>query len=49
MTMAGKDDADGLVAAVLIEKAGTLSQLEFYSVDGHDPWGTPSAETLVSW
>lgn len=49
VTMAGKDDSDGLVAAVLIEKEGALSQLEFYSVDGHDPWGIPNAETLEPW
>lgn len=49
VTMAGKDDTDGLVAAVLLEKAGILSQLEFYSIDGHDPWGIPSSETLSPW
>ncbi len=49
VTMAGRDDSDGLVAAVLIEKEGALSQLEFYSVDGHDPWGIPNAETLEPW
>lgn len=45
-TMAGRDSSGGLVAVVLLEKAGALSQLEFYSVDGHDPWGLPIAETL---
>ncbi|WP_200229852.1 hypothetical protein [Rubrivivax gelatinosus] len=49
VTMAGKDGADGLVAAVLLEKEGVLSQLEFYSVDGHDPWGIPNVETLEPW
>jgi hypothetical protein len=49
VTMVGKDDTDGLVAAVLLEKAGMLSQLEFYPVDGHDPWGIPNAETLSPW
>lgn len=49
VTMAGKDDSDGLVAAVLIVKDGELSQLEFYSVDGHNPWGIPNVETLAPW
>jgi len=48
-TMAGKDDTGGLTAAVLLEKEGVLSQLEFYSVDGHDPWEAPSAESLEPW
>nr|WP_271009071.1 hypothetical protein [Paucibacter sp. B51] len=47
--MAGKDEAGGLVAAVLVAKEGALSQLEFYSVDGHDPWGIPNVETLAPW
>ncbi|WP_442953013.1 DUF6984 family protein [Paucibacter sp. B51] len=49
VTMAGKDEAGGLVAAVLVAKEGALSQLEFYSVDGHDPWGIPNVETLAPW
>ena len=48
-TMAGKDSAGGLTAAFLMHKAGILSQLEFYSVDGHDPWDMPSAESLEPW
>jgi len=41
-------DATGPVAAVLMQKAGALSQLEFYSVDGHYPWSTPPASSLQS-
>jgi hypothetical protein len=49
VTMAGKDNSGGLTAAVLLEKAGSLSQLEFYSVDGHEPWEVPDAESLEPW
>src|SRR5438132_616153 len=46
VTRAGKDRTGGLVAAVLLQKAGRLSQLEFYSVDGHAPWYVPAANSL---
>jgi hypothetical protein len=49
VAMAGKDNSGGLVAAVLFEKSGLLSQLEFYSVDGHEPWEVPNAENLAPW
>lgn len=42
----GKDAEGGLVGVVLTEKEGVLSQLEFYSIDGHDPWSIPEVETL---
>ena len=42
----GPDETGGLVGAVLMEKAGLISQLEFYSVDGHSPWQAPLAESL---
>jgi hypothetical protein len=42
----GRDESGGVVGAVLLEKKGALSQLEFYSADGHDPWSIPDAETL---
>lgn len=45
-TYAGKDKEGGIVAAVLMQKNGRLSQLEFYSVDGHDPWFPPQARDL---
>lgn len=45
-TYVGRDSAKGLTAAVLLQSDGELSQLEFYSVDGHDPWSPPSLETL---
>ena len=42
----GKDAEGGLVGVALLEKEGVLSQLEFYSIDGHDPWTIPKVETL---
>jgi hypothetical protein len=45
-TYAGKDKEGGIVAAVLLQKQGRLSQLEYYSVDGPDPWYPPKAENL---
>ena len=45
-TYAGKDKEGGIVGAVLLQKHGRLSQLEFYSVDGHDPWYPPRAQDL---
>lgn len=49
VTAQGRDSSGGLVAVVLLEKNGALSQLEFYSIDGHSPWSAPSAETLQPW
>jgi hypothetical protein len=45
-TYVGTDREGGIVAAVLMQKHGRLSQLEFYSVDGHDPWFPPQAQDL---
>ncbi len=45
-TYAGTDKEGGIVAVVLMQKRGRLSQLEFYSVDGHHPWSPPQAEAL---
>ena len=42
----GKDLSGGLVSAVLMEKNGLLTQLEFFSVDGHDPWSLPNSDSL---
>ena len=42
----GRDREGGIVAAMLMQKQGRLSQLEFYSVDGHDPWFPPRARDL---
>jgi len=42
----GTDKEGGIVGAVLMQKNGRLSQLEFYSVDGHDPWFLPRAQDL---
>ena len=47
ISMAGQDATGGLVGAVLLEKQGVLSQLEFFSVDGHDPWKIPDAKHLA--
>ena len=47
VSLVGQDSTGGLVAAVLLEKQGNLSQLEFYSVDGHDPWFIPAADSLA--
>ena len=49
VTAQGRDESGGLVAAVLLEKNGALSQLEFYSIDGHSPWSAPKAATLEPW
>jgi len=43
---AGTDKEGGVVGAVLMHKHGRLSQLEFYSMDGHDPWSPPQARDL---
>jgi hypothetical protein len=46
VSSAGRDASGGLVGVLLLEKEGSLSQLEFFSMDGHHPWGVPGAETL---
>jgi len=43
---AGKDSWGGVVGILLWAKGGHLSQLEFYSVDGHDPWSIPAESTI---
>jgi hypothetical protein len=45
-TYAGKDKVGGIVGVVLMQRQGNLSQLEYYSVDGHDPWYPPAAGDL---
>jgi hypothetical protein len=44
---AGRDATGGLTGVALMQNAEQLSQLEFFSVDGHDPWGAPSVATLA--
>jgi hypothetical protein len=44
---AGKDKVGGLVGVVLMQKQGRVSQLEYYSVDGHEPWYPPAAQDLA--
>jgi hypothetical protein len=45
-TYAGTDKEGGIVGVVLLQKHGRLSQLEFYSADGHEPWSPPRARDL---
>jgi len=47
-SMQGIDDFNGLVGAVLLHDNGKLTQLEFFSIDGHDPYLTPKPGTLTS-
>lgn len=42
----GRDKSNGLTGVVLWQEGGNLCQLEFYSLDGHDPWLVPSIESL---
>lgn len=43
---AGVDAGGGVTGVALWETEGRFSQLEFWSVDGHDPWSAPSIATL---
>jgi hypothetical protein len=43
----GKDASGGIVGVLLWEKCGAPSQLEVYSVDGHEPWALPMTRTLA--
>lgn len=49
VSFSGQDSTGGLVAAALLENEGALSQLEFYSIDGHDPWFIPEAKSLAPY
>jgi hypothetical protein len=40
-------DSLGVTGVVLLQTEEGLSQLEFYSVDGHDPWDVPEVQSLV--
>lgn len=42
----GRDKSGGLTGAVVLSTDEGLSQLEFYSVDGHEPWDIPEADSL---
>jgi hypothetical protein len=46
VSYAGNDQTGGCVAVVLLQKSGRISQLEFYSVAGHDPWFVPAVDAL---
>jgi hypothetical protein len=42
----GREPNGAVTGAVLMASAEGLSQLEFYSVDGHDPWSIPEVSSL---
>ena len=42
----GQDSSGGEVGALLFENDGRLSQLDIYSVDGHEPYGAPEPASL---
>ncbi len=42
----GRDKRGGLTGAVVLSTEDGLSQLEFYSVDGHEPWDIPEVDSL---
>ena len=42
----GLDFNDELVCATLIQDDGVLTQLEVYSVDGHQPFGIPTLDEI---
>jgi hypothetical protein len=42
----GTNQSNGLTGVVLWEESGKMSPLEFYSLDGHQPWFPASIETL---
>lgn len=46
--LTGKDIFGGFVGVTLFEKNGQLSQLDYYSMDGHEPWQPPEPEVLES-
>ncbi|MFI5445581.1 hypothetical protein [Polaromonas sp. UC242_47] len=46
VSMQGTDISNGLVGVVLMADGGMLTQLDFYSIDGHEPWLLPKLETL---
>lgn len=47
VSMQGIDEQGGLVGVILLRDGDVLTQLEFYSVDGHDPWSIPKPEKLT--
>ena len=42
----GQERNGGITGVVLMASSEGLSQLEFYSLDGHDPWGLPEVSSL---
>lgn len=46
VSLVGVDEQGGLVGVVLLHDDDTLTQMEFYSVDGHAPWSAPKPEGL---
>lgn len=49
VAFAGPDASGGMTGAVLMEKNGVLSQLDFYSIDAHEPLSMPLLETLEQY
>lgn len=45
-TYVGRDKEGGLVGAILMQQRGRISQLDYYSIDGHEPWHPPVAQDL---
>jgi hypothetical protein len=42
----GIDEYGGVVGVSLTEEAGEITQLEIYSLDGHEPWGLPRLSSI---
>ena len=42
----GTDDEDGITGVTLWQARGLLTLLEFWSVDGHEPFSAPSIASL---
>jgi hypothetical protein len=46
VTCHGRDDSGGAVGVVLLTSDDKLSQLDFWSLDGHEPWSSANPESL---
>ena len=47
VSCSGKDQSGNVVGVALLEIEGILTQLEFWSLDGQEPWSYPMPETLT--
>ena len=43
----GVDAYGGVVGVALTEEAGELTQLEVFTLDGHEPWGLPAVGSVA--